>query len=567
MPANLLHTTLLAALHVLSFSSCDISSVCVETNDFLVKETTGSHVVELTECNWLLLGVTGSGKSCLGNFLLRGEERFKESDKMVSETKAASRESATLNGNKICVIDTPGLGDTEHLGKHDFQAKNIAEDASSLITELTKIMTKGISAFLIVIPANVREHSGTLNLLDFMDILGNYWNHAILVLTHGKSLGKSANEQEETFQNLVRGASCPPIWHKLTAKVNARCVIVEAKEYRSDTAYTDSVISKLLEFTDEISQKHGPYHDDLHSIGNQAFENAKMQVRDRFPNLKSRAAEEAIETKACDRVKEVVFKLIRIKMAGGKDVDKLEEMAKLKATENRKLQEEAETIRQQYEAEQKKRQQAEEERRKAKEETIRADERRRIAEGKEAKERNFRIAVERTNEITQKVIQNLESERNEAKQRSVDDKRQKEEAVRKQNAAEQKLLQEKYKREDAEQSLMKEIKKRESEEREKEAAKQETQEEKRRRKNAEWEKTNAEQEACRERYLRQIAEAKRIEAQKVAEKEKKQREAAEMVVAERESDKVEFEISETTLITGGGFALSQQLVRVKRSND
>ena len=408
------------------------------------------------------------------------------------------------------------------------------------------MMTKGISAFLIVVPAHIREHSGILNLLDFMDILGNYWDHAILVVTHGKSLGKSAKEQEERFQSTVSGASSPPIWGKLLEKVNDRCVVVEAKEYRSDTAYTDSVISKLLEFTNKIAQEHGPYHDDLQSIGNQAFENAKMQVCDKYPNLETRVAKEAIKRNACNCVNEVVFKLIRIKMAGGKDVDKLEEMAKLKAEENQKLQEEADEVRQQYEEEQKRRKQAEEKKRQEEEKRIRADERRSIAEVNEAKERKSRIEAQKKKEYTQKLLQTLESERDEAKQRSVNDRRQKEAAEKATSAAKQKLLQEEYKRKAAEQSLMEEKKKRESVEQEKDAAKREMQEEKRRREDAE--KTNVEQKVLHERRLRQVA------------------------VAQREPDALEIEVRKSALtVARGEFTSSQhaqlQIFRMRSSNN
>ena len=403
----------------------------------------------------MLLGVTGAGKSCLGNFILKKEKAFKESEQiMESETKTSSVASALFKDHKICVIDTPGLGDTENLGKHDYKAEDFAEDASSIITELTKITTrrtKGISAFLIVIPANVKEHSGTLNLLDFMDILGNYWDHAILVVTHGTELGKTTREQEKSFQSTVHSASCPPVWDRLYKKVDARCVIVEAKEYRRDTAYTDSIISKLLKFTDEISQQHGPYHDDLQSIGNQAFEYAMMQARENHSNLESRAAKEAIERITCKRVKDVVFKLIRIKMAGGKDVDQLEEMAKLKAEENQKLREETEEIRQQYEEEQKRRKQAEEERRQEEEKRILVDEARCIAEEREEEERKLRIEAEEKTDRNEQLIDAIKREKtdSEAKQETQQEREKQKREEEKSDAAELQELEEKLRRKHA----------------------------------------------------------------------------------------------------------------------
>jgi hypothetical protein len=144
---------------------------------------------------WLAQGVTGAGKSCLGNFIFEGDNIFPESEIILeSETQSASMKRTKISDRQLCYIDTPGLGDTQRLGAHQSKAMDIANDAAHLITELTKIMLMmraGISSFLIVIPLNVREHSGTLNLLDFMDILGNYWKHSIAVLTHGKCLGRT----------------------------------------------------------------------------------------------------------------------------------------------------------------------------------------------------------------------------------------------------------------------------------------------------------------------------------------------------------------------------------------
>ena len=38
------------------------------------------------------------------------------------------------------------------------------------------------------------------------------------------------------------------------------------------------MLGELMSFSDEINQQHGPYQDDLNSIGNEAFERAKVQV-------------------------------------------------------------------------------------------------------------------------------------------------------------------------------------------------------------------------------------------------------------------------------------------------
>ena len=525
----------------------------------------------------MLLGVTGAGKSCLGNFILKNEEAFKESKEiMKSETKTATVASALFEDKKICVVDTPGLGDTDNLGKHDFKAEDFAEDASSIITELTKITTrrtKGISAFLIVIPGHIREHSGTLNLLDFMDILGNYWDHAILVVTHGTELGKTAREQEDSFQSTVHGASCPPVWDRLYKKVDARCVIVEAKEYRRDTAYTDSIISKLLKFTDEISQQHGPYHDDLQSIGNQAFEYAMMQARENHSNLESRAAKEAIERITCKRVKDVVFKLIRIKMAGGKDVNQLEEMAKLKAEENQKLREETEEIRQQYEEEQKRRKQAEEERRKAEEETIRADEARRIAEDREKKERTYRIEAEEKTDRTQQLIDAIVRDKIEAKEESQEEREKRERAEKEKYDAEIKGMEEKLKREHAERGKItaenetaEEKRKREAAEQEKQTALHEKDEAKRKTDKAELEKERAIHEKNYEVHKREIAEKESAAFKQEAQHERSKVEAAQKEKYEAQIDKYEAK-SEAQLQTLRADFLQKEASRAKEMQE
>ena len=191
----------------------------------------------------MLLGVTGAGKSTLGNLLLNCYKEGRLSvtfqvarSSLKSQTKNASLGAVLVKDGdieqKICIIDTPGLGDTQNIGKHKSKAVNIAEDASSLITELTSIIQRTrieVSTFLVVIPLNAKEHSGTENLLDFLEILGDYWKHSIVVLTHGGELGSSESEQYDEFRCVLDDSDCPPIWQTLREKASDRFVIVESK--------------------------------------------------------------------------------------------------------------------------------------------------------------------------------------------------------------------------------------------------------------------------------------------------------------------------------------------------
>ena len=321
------------------------------------------------ECHhiWIELGVTGVGKSCLGNFILGQSGAFPESElDAISETESASMKNTTFNDKKLCVIDTPGLGDTLRLEKHKLKLTDIAEDYSHFITELTKIMLmtkQGMSAFLIVITLNHIEDFGLEDLLTFLNIFGEYWNHSIVVVTHGNKHGSTEDARYTKLDITLRNCKCPSALKLLSEKSNNRFVIVEAKELQNDVDYRHQVVSKILELSDTITQKHGRYQDKLQSIGYEALEKAKLQLRRKFPNIESPEAKAAIFQSTFQHVREVVYKLVKIKLADGEDVDKLREMAKVKEKELSDIRKQRDLLHEEFLEEQKRRREAEEERR------------------------------------------------------------------------------------------------------------------------------------------------------------------------------------------------------------
>ena len=347
---------------------------------------------------WTELGVTGVGKSCLGNFILGQSGAFPESElDAISETECASMKNTTFDGEKLCVIDTPGLGDTLRLGKHKSKAMDIAEDYSHLITELTKIMLmtkQGISAFLIVITLNRIEGSGLEDLLAFLNIFGDYWNHSVVVVTHGNKLGSTEDARYTKLDDILHNRKCSSALKLLSEQSNNRFVIVEAKELQNDADYRHRVVSKILALSDTITRKHGCYQDKLQSIGNEALENAKLQLRHKFMDMESPEAKAAIFQSTFQHVREVVYKLVKIKLADGEDVDKLKEMAEVKEKELNDIRRQRDLLHEEFLEEQKRRREAEEEQRRLAEEKQKEEERRKQAEEEKRREAERRRKAE-----------------------------------------------------------------------------------------------------------------------------------------------------------------------------
>ena len=341
---------------------------------------------------WVEIGVTGVGKSTLGNFLL-GKDAFKVGSALISVTEKAEVDCSVVNNQRMCIVDTPGFGDTRRMVTRNTEAENLASDATHLIVELSKTMLMaqhGISAFFVVVRADIRELFSTVKLLDLLDILGNYWNHSILVFTHGKEFDKASEERQYAeFEAMLKSPSCPDVWQTLIEKVSNRYVIVEPEEWKDDKEYRLRKLTEFRKHTSRIVANSGLYNDTLHSLVREYIETAKLELRHEFSDVDSPEAQVAALQVAFKNISSMLYKLIRIKLAGGVDTELLQKMANAKEEELTEVRRQRDLLYDQLlkEQEEKRRAQAEEER--AREEERKAKERERAM----AEER--RLALER----------------------------------------------------------------------------------------------------------------------------------------------------------------------------
>ena len=102
-------------VHILLFT--DLINV-MKSDAILTREELNSlQNVGQNELVWLEIGVTGVGKSTLGNFLLE-KDAFEVGDALVTVTGKAQLACSVVDGKRVCIVDI-GFGDTNRMGTHN----------------------------------------------------------------------------------------------------------------------------------------------------------------------------------------------------------------------------------------------------------------------------------------------------------------------------------------------------------------------------------------------------------------------------------------------------------------
>lgn len=178
-------TNNIAAANFFPYGCASDCSACNSANALHCDSPVGCN--HLASKTLVLIGLTGSGKSSLGNRML-GEKAFVSSDSMSSETAKVSSYTApwlgdSMHGLRVSITDTPGLGDSEGRNNEDLLQKIVDHHASN--------NQDNVHGFLFVMNVhNIRFDQQTQNMLRSIvsvipeDQYDDFWNHTIIVFTH-----------------------------------------------------------------------------------------------------------------------------------------------------------------------------------------------------------------------------------------------------------------------------------------------------------------------------------------------------------------------------------------------
>ncbi|XP_035986036.1 GTPase IMAP family member 9-like, partial [Fundulus heteroclitus] len=200
------------------------------------------------ETKIVLLGKTAVGKSSLGNTIL-GDSLFKEKLSPTSVTNMFNAESKDINGERVTVIDTPGIFDNT-LKEEDLKAEMI---------KCIEHCSPEIHAFLIVLKVDRYTDQEK----EIIKMIKEYFSeeilkHAVVVFTHGDQL-----EEGQTIQEFVEMSAD---LKKLVGMCGGKCHVVDNKywKYQQDGYRSNRFqVKQLLKTIENMKQNKGVYTDDL----------------------------------------------------------------------------------------------------------------------------------------------------------------------------------------------------------------------------------------------------------------------------------------------------------------
>ncbi|XP_071314990.1 GTPase IMAP family member 8-like [Trachinotus anak] len=213
----------------------------------------------------VLLGKTGAGKSSLCNTIF-GKKQFKKNHCANTETRKCQKETGSVKGKKITVIDTPGLFDT-----------NRSEE--ELKPEIVKCITEcspGPHAFLILLKVEKYTDQEQEVINKICDSFSEEaFKYAVVVFTHGEQLPKGIKIEEFVRQNEKL--------RELVRKCGGRCHVFDNKYWKNNwfERYRKNKlqVKALLNTVKEMENKGGYYTNEMLQAAERRIQQEEESIR------------------------------------------------------------------------------------------------------------------------------------------------------------------------------------------------------------------------------------------------------------------------------------------------